>query len=151
MIYNTNDAWIRFLIALAMRNTYPILPFEDCFVTGDQHAVVLCRSPCLGLVPVAHVSTIVRMITSTFVDDGDTRCALHDEAFITVWRDLASLSVARSSSMVLGATTCHHQLCSTVTTVTTVTTTDSGNVWTVMMTEAVILDPEAGKVRIQSC
>jgi len=59
MIYDTDDAWIRFLIALAMRNTYPILRFEDCFVARDHHAVVLCRSPCLGLVPVAHVSTSV--------------------------------------------------------------------------------------------
>ena len=59
MVYDTDDAWIRFLIALAMRNTYPILRFEDCFVARDHHAVVLCRSPCLGLVPVAHVSTSV--------------------------------------------------------------------------------------------
>ena len=83
MIYDTNDAWIRFLIALAMRNTYPILPFQEFSVAGGNHAEVLCRSPCLGLVPVAHASTSVRMITSTFVNDGGTSCALHDQAFIT--------------------------------------------------------------------
>lgn len=82
MIYDTDDAWIKLLIALAMRNTYPGLPLHDCSVAACHHGVVLCRSPCLGLVPVAHASTTVRMITSTVVNDGDTSCALHDEAFI---------------------------------------------------------------------